>query len=48
MGSQTVGILEGKHFLARFAVKKSYYRKNCSSVDFMFTSRITFRFEVKN
>ena len=32
--------------MERFAVKKSCYRKNCSAVDLIFTSRITFRFEI--
>ena len=32
--------------MERFEVKKSCYRKNCSAVDLIFTSRITFRFEI--
>ena len=37
----------GKKSLARFAIKKKYcYRKNCSAVDLVFTSRITFHFEI--
>ena len=52
MGSQIAGILGVRKFwlvgfkLERFAIKKSCYRKNCSAVDLIFTSRITFPFEI--
>ena len=41
----------GKKILARFAVQKkvtskSCYTKNCTAVDLIFTSRITFRFGI--
>ena len=52
MGSQIVGILGVRKFwLVRFKNgktrgKKSCYRKNCSAIDLIFTSRTTFRFEI--
>ena len=52
MGLQIVGILEVKFWLVGFTngkicgKKKSCYRKNCSAVDLIFTSRITFCFEI--
>ena len=33
--------------MERFAVKKSCYRKNCSTVDLIFTSRISFRLKLQ-
>ena len=51
MRSQIVGILGvRKIWLVRLKngknSKKSCYRKKCSAVDLIFTSRITFRFEI--
>ena len=54
MGSQIAGILGVRKFwLAGFRngkirgkKKKSCCRKKCSTVDLIFTSRITFRFDI--
>ena len=52
MGSQIVGSLGvGKFWLLGFKNgkiqgDKGSYRKKCSAVDLIFTSRITFRFEI--
>ena len=52
MGSQIVGILGGRQFWVvgfqngKIRGNKSIYRKKCSAVDLIFTSRIKFRFEI--
>ena len=47
MGSQVCRDFGGKKILAKIrGKKKSCYRKNCSAVDSLFTSHITFRFEI--
>ena len=47
MGSQKLSGFGGKLKREGFAVKiKSCYKKNFSAVDLIFTSRVTFRFEI--
>ena len=52
MGSQTVGILGVRKFWlvgyknGKIRGKKSCFRNTCCSGDLIFTSRITFRFEI--